>query len=100
MVKRTLSFLSVILAMSFVFMAPANAMDSEYGAVSFENDADALPTQFDHKIVMLPDIQFDLVEMPDENYKSVDIDNILVTFSSVKGGGFSLAHASKTFNQS
>lgn len=96
MVKRTLSFLSVILALAFVLMTPANAIEAEYGVVSFENYTDALPTQFDNKIVMLPDIQYDLFEMPDENYKSIDKDNILVAFTSVKGGGFSLAHASKT----
>ncbi len=95
MIKRTLSFLSVILAMAFVFMAPANAIDAKYGVVSFENDTDTVPTQFDHDPVMVPDIQSDFIDNPDENYNSVYIDHAGVDFSSVKGGGFSLAHASK-----
>ena len=107
MVKITLSFLSVILAMAFVCMAPANAMNTDtlqYSAVSFDDTVDLphefdyavvmLPHEFDHAVVMLPDISINKIRQIDKNNKSVDIERAF-NFSNVKGGGFRLAHTSK-----
>lgn len=90
MVKRFLSMLSVILAMGFVFMSPASAMDTDF-ALSFDAPAPDKAISIDDNQVVLPTASM-IIEKPIEKTYSVTSRFNAVVFSEAKGGGFSLAH--------
>jgi len=110
MFKQTLSFVSVILAMAFVFMAPANAMNYDTydpDTVSYDTDdldqtsyvpevAAAIPIAFHNFDMMKLKISHDIMEKQDHNSYFKPVKHKSVVFSNIKGGGFSLAQASKT----
>jgi len=102
MVKRLLSLISVVLAMGFVFMSPAAAVEYEPDSkMMVSNDdttvATAIPIAFNKFDMIELTLSYDDLEKHEYYYYFKSEKHKPVVFSNVQGGGFSLAQAIKAF---
>lgn len=86
MIKRYLSMISVVMAMGFMCMSPASAMDTAFNP-SFDAPAPDKAITFDDTPVIEPAVQHSAIDSQTEKQHLLAQDHKSVAFSSVQGGG-------------